>query len=322
MNSLLKKLSMTAMSIALLSPSVYASSSFSISDNAVNTGYVTGYTDGTFKPSNNITKNEALIMVGRLLDVEQSSTETINIQVLHADKDEPSMSAEFFVKEGVELIKNDAGYQVNFNIANEGWGFTDVINSMEHKVNGNYTNLTLTKSADKTTATFSIQIPNLTDEVVLRAGIAPMGDAKPDLRIKFETSTLKTGEAQSKDDALADVWSELGLSATSTAITREEFAEILAKVAKLNTNVTSSPFSDVTTSNSNFKYIVAAANAGYITGYEDGTFAPKNTVTRAEAVTMINRMIGDTTSVNSTTSQFSDVPTTHWAFEQVMRAIN
>jgi predicted small lipoprotein YifL len=56
---------------------------------------------------------------------------------------------------------------------------------------------------------------------------------------------------------------------------------------------------------------------GYISGYEDGTFRPENTVTRAEAAMMIARLLGkDEDEINelSRKSQvFSDVGDDHWA---------
>ena len=56
----------------------------------------------------------------------------------------------------------------------------------------------------------------------------------------------------------------------------------------------------ITGGNSNFtdisghwaqKDIERAATLGWIQGYEDGTFRPENYITRAEAMTMINRML-------------------------------
>ncbi len=39
------------------------------------------------------------------------------------------------------------------------------------------------------------------------------------------------------------------------------------------------------------EYINEAANAGIVDGYEDGTFRPQQNITRAEAVTMVNRTV-------------------------------
>jgi predicted small lipoprotein YifL len=56
---------------------------------------------------------------------------------------------------------------------------------------------------------------------------------------------------------------------------------------------------------------------GYINGYEDGTFRPDNTVTRAEAAIMIVRLIGtdedDIKKAAYGEQSFSDVGNDHWA---------
>ena len=39
------------------------------------------------------------------------------------------------------------------------------------------------------------------------------------------------------------------------------------------------------------KYIADAVAKGWIAGYEDGTFRPEQNITRAEAMTIINRML-------------------------------
>lgn len=51
---------------------------------------------------------------------------------------------------------------------------------------------------------------------------------------------------------------------------------------------------------------------GVMDGYPDGTFKPENTVTRAEFVTMLLRLMNDSTSV-MTTTEFTDVPESHFA---------
>ena len=55
--------------------------------------------------------------------------------------------------------------------------------------------------------------------------------------------------------------------------------------------------------------LIAAEN-GIVSGYEDGTFRPENTITREEFATMICRLKKYDTSV---TGSFSDVPADHWA---------
>lgn len=58
---------------------------------------------------------------------------------------------------------------------------------------------------------------------------------------------------------------------------------------------------------------------GYINGYNDNTFRPDNSVTRAEFVKMVNKVFGfkDTSDV-----RFSDVNKNHWAYNEISVAIN
>ena len=51
-------------------------------------------------------------------------------------------------------------------------------------------------------------------------------------------------------------------------------------------------FSDVADGKWYSSYIRQAVQYGLISGYTDGTFRPEQYITRAETVTMINRMLG------------------------------
>ena len=63
------------------------------------------------------------------------------------------------------------------------------------------------------------------------------------------------------------------------------------------------------------------ASNGVINGYEDGTFRPTGSVTRAEAIVMISRVFGRGSNNNTATqSKFSDLDESHWAFEYIMDA--
>ena len=72
-------------------------------------------------------------------------------------------------------------------------------------------------------------------------------------------------------------------------ITRAEFATICARFDKTQIS-TSSNFTDISGHWAE-KYIERAATLGWIAGYSDGTFRPSNYITRAEAMTMINRVL-------------------------------
>ncbi|OOB80156.1 MAG: hypothetical protein BEN19_06445 [Epulopiscium sp. Nuni2H_MBin003] len=81
-------------------------------------------------------------------------------------------------------------------------------------------------------------------------------------------------------------------------------------------------FSDVPTYHSSFDSIFLAQRAGFIQSYEDGTFAPDEHATRAAAVTMINKLIGDTTNIAGAKMPFDDVDPTLEEYVDILRALN
>ena len=72
-------------------------------------------------------------------------------------------------------------------------------------------------------------------------------------------------------------------------ITRAEFAAIAARFDD-KANTTTADFSDIASHWAKDE-ISAAANNGWINGYTDGTFRPNNNITRAEAMTLVNRVL-------------------------------
>ena len=72
-------------------------------------------------------------------------------------------------------------------------------------------------------------------------------------------------------------------------ITRAEFAAIAARFDDKDTNTTSN-FSDIA-SHWAKNEIGVAANKGWINGYPDSTFRPNQYITRAEAMTLVNRVL-------------------------------
>ena len=72
-------------------------------------------------------------------------------------------------------------------------------------------------------------------------------------------------------------------------------------------------------------YINEAANAGIVDGYPDGTFQPQQLITRAEAVTMVNRTIDrhpDADHLLEDMITWPDNLETAWYYEQVQEATN
>ena len=80
-----------------------------------------------------------------------------------------------------------------------------------------------------------------------------------------------------------------GTFAPNAPITRAEFAAIAARFDDKNTD-TSSKFTDIA-SHWAKNEIGIAANKGWINGYLDGTFRPNQYITRAEAMTLVNRVL-------------------------------
>ncbi|TBL71074.1 S-layer homology domain-containing protein [Paenibacillus thalictri] len=100
-------------------------------------------------------------------------------------------------------------------------------------------------------------------------------------------------------------------------ITRAEMAAILSRISG-NSASSGDSFNDV---NGHWAQsaVAQAKAAGYIDGYADGTFRPEQTLTRAEAVTMINKLLGRG-PLSGAASKWSDVPSGSWAFEQIQEA--
>ncbi len=108
-------------------------------------------------------------------------------------------------------------------------------------------------------------------------------------------------------------------------VTRGELAQIIYGLVTLKGSGTSS-FSDVTKETPYSTAILALADNGIINGYGDETYRPEASVTRAEAVTIVNRavnLIADDTTVNeeALSNGFSDI-NGHWAKAQILMAAN
>ena len=75
-------------------------------------------------------------------------------------------------------------------------------------------------------------------------------------------------------------------------LTRAEFAALIFRFAGLEYADTENTLSDIDDSHWAYREVVSLAENGLVEGYEDGTFRPQNTITRAEVMTVINRLLG------------------------------
>ncbi|MEL7649804.1 MAG: S-layer homology domain-containing protein [Sedimentibacter sp.] len=109
----------------------------------------------------------------------------------------------------------------------------------------------------------------------------------------------------------------------SDPISRAEFATIAAKFDKLELNNTSK-FTDIFGHWAE-KYITSSENKGWIKGYPDLTFKPEQDITRAEAMTLINNVLGRVVpeeNIHPDSMFWPDIKSSDWYYEAVMEATN
>ena len=120
-----------------------------------------------------------------------------------------------------------------------------------------------------------------------------------------ETRNANSTKSNSYSDVAAGAWYNHAVSTLSAMgivkgdsngkfnpnapITRAEFAAIAARFDD-KANSTTADFNDIA-SHWAKNEISAASNNGWINGYPDGTFRPDNKITRAEAMTLVNRVL-------------------------------
>jgi subtilisin family serine protease len=100
-------------------------------------------------------------------------------------------------------------------------------------------------------------------------------------------------------------------------ITRAEIAALLVRVVG-PTEGQSQPFNDVSSKHWAHSFISKAYQAGWITGYEDGSFRPDEPVTRAEMAVLVSRAYKLKKKFFGSV-RFSDVPDDHWAFADIKK---
>ena len=110
----------------------------------------------------------------------------------------------------------------------------------------------------------------------------------------------------------------------NASITRAEFAAICARFDTGKSSGTQT-FSDIKGHWAE-KYIERAAELGWIKGFEDGTFRPNDCITRAQAMTMINRVLNripeDASDLLSNMNVWPDCNPGDWFYLAVQEATN
>ena len=121
-----------------------------------------------------------------------------------------------------------------------------------------------------------------------------------------------------------------GAFGVNDPVTREQFCAIAVRfAAKIKTGSVeyTATFSDIKSGTWSYDSVMAAAALGWIGGYADGRFGPKDNITRAQVVTIVNHMLGraaDKSFVDSSTSikTFTDLSKSYWAYYDIMEATN
>ena len=112
--------------------------------------------------------------------------------------------------------------------------------------------------------------------------------------------------------------------APNAPITRAEFTTICARLDQ-SESAAKRVFSDIGGHWAE-QYILRAAALGWTRGYPDGSFRPQNSITRAEAITMINRVLGRSPGSKDDLlpgmKVWPDNPETAWYYLSVQEAAN
>jgi uncharacterized repeat protein (TIGR02543 family) len=108
----------------------------------------------------------------------------------------------------------------------------------------------------------------------------------------------------------------------NATITRAEYATMASQFDALS-STGGNNFSDVDISHWAVRYINSAASKGWVSGFEDGTFRPGEDVTRAQVVSIVNRMLGRKIALEDIPSNvpvYQDITSAHWAYCDVIEA--
>ncbi len=96
---------------------------------------------------------------------------------------------------------------------------------------------------------------------------------------------------------------------------KKTLAVVLAFAMVLSMGFSAFAYTDVTAGTKVAEAVGILSNLGIFTGFEDGTFKPNDTVTRAQMAAIICRTLGyeDQAVASTGTTNFNDVAASHWA---------
>ncbi|MGQ7890060.1 S-layer homology domain-containing protein [Paenibacillus sp. WC2504] len=101
--------------------------------------------------------------------------------------------------------------------------------------------------------------------------------------------------AKDEIEQMANKWLVQGISkeefGPDQPVTRAELAAMIVRTLGIKSSGDDAPFKDMNAKEWYNNAVNAAVKAGIITGYEDGTFRPEQTITRQEMAVMMNRAL-------------------------------
>lgn len=107
-------------------------------------------------------------------------------------------------------------------------------------------------------------------------------------------------------------------------LTRAEFAALICRFAKLTPSEAENPFSDLENTHWAYDNIITLTASGLMQGYEDGTYRPENQITRAEVMTVINKILGRKPSEayvkTLNFNPYTDLQKDKWYYTDVLEA--
>lgn len=122
--------------------------------------------------------------------------------------------------------------------------------------------------------------------------------------------------------------------APNAAISRAEFVAMAVRFCEeygdtnLSNITNGKKFADINSGYWGAEYIAYAAGAGWVVGYGDGSFRPNEGISRAELVTVMNRLLNRTADEEYIADNlrklvtFNDVSKRYWAYADIMEAAN
>jgi len=146
------------------------------------------------------------------------------------------------------------------------------------------------------------------------------GDIFPD--VKFDRWSVTEIEYMANDDVVLGYPD--GEFKPSRNLTRAEFASLICRFTKLDKNTEVGGFPDVTEEHWAYEDIMTLCESGLVQGYEDGTFRPEREISRAEVMTVVNKILGRNPSEEYVKSldfnPFNDLFIDRWYYVTVLEA--